>query len=183
MNRRIAGLRGRWHRMVSRARVQGGRQRKAMIGLASLAGVVGLGLMACDWNATLDATDRANDRLDRTEAELDQTRDDLTATRETVGANRLTLAGAIKTRLVREAERAWTQGTYDANALWLQARQGSLNDANANLQATTGRLEALQTCVAGATEALNQAAAGDSTGLATTVRNIEGVCAQAGVQL
>jgi hypothetical protein len=37
--------------------------------------------------------------------------------------------------------------------------------------------------VAGATEALNQAAAGDTGGLATTVRGIEDVCAQAGVQL
>jgi hypothetical protein len=183
VNRRIAGERRPGRRMVRRARVKGGRQRKAIIGLASLAGVLGLGLMACDWNATLDATDRANDRLDRTEAELGQTQDDLGAMVETLDGNRLTLAAAIKTRLAREAERTQAQGTYDANALWLQGLQGGLNDANAALQASAGQLDALQACVAGATEALNQAAAGDSGGLANTVRGIEGVCAQAGVQL
>ena len=183
MKRRIPGERRPWHRMGIRARVQGGRQRKAIIGLASVAGVVGLGLMACDWNATVDATDRANARLDRAEAELHQTQDDLGATVEIVAANRLTLAGAIKTRLAREAERTQSQGTYDANVLWLEGLQGALSDANVALQTSAGRLDALQACVAGATEALNQAAAGDSGGLASTVRGIDGVCAQAGVQL
>jgi hypothetical protein len=183
VKRRIFGEWRPGHPLGIRARVQGGRQRKAIIGLASVAGVVSLGLMACDWNATLDATDRANDRLDRTESELHQTQDDLGATLDTVDANRLTLAGAIKTRLAREAERRQSQGTYDANVLWLQGLQGALDNANATLQTSTGQLDALQACVAGATEALNQAAAGDTGGLATTVRGIEDVCAQAGVQL
>ena len=87
--------------------------------------------------------------------------DDLGTTRETVNANRITLAGAIKTRLAREAERTQVQGSYDATALWLQGLQGQLSNANAALEASTGQLGALQTCVAGATEALNQAAAGD----------------------
>ena len=86
-------------------------------------------------------------------------------------------------RLAREAERTQVQGSYDATALWLQGLQGQLSNANAALEASTGQLGALQTCVAGATEALNQAAAGDSGGLANTVRGIEDVCAQAGVQL
>ena len=134
MNRRIAGERRPWRRIIKRARVLGGgRQRWAVVGLASVAGVVGLGLMACDWTATLDATDRANDRLDQTQAELDQTRDDLGTTRETVNANRITLAGAIKTRLAREAERTQVQGSYDATALWLQGLQGQLSNANAAL--------------------------------------------------
>ena len=98
-------------------------------------------------------------------------------------ANRVALAGAIKTRLAREAERSQSQGTYDANVLWLQGLQGALDDANAALRISAGQLGALQSCVAGATEALNQAAAGDTGGLAVTVRGIQGVCSEAGVQL
>ena len=183
MNRRIAGERRPLGRTIMRARALGGRQRRALVGLASVAAVVGLGLVACDWNATMDATDRANDRIDRTEVRLDDTRDDLSAALETVDANRATLAEAIKTRLTREAERSQAQETYDANAVWLQAVQGNLTNANAALEASAGQLEALQACVAGATEALNAASAGDTRGLANAVRGIEGVCAQAGVQL
>ena len=183
MNRRIPGRQRIGRRLVERARVPGGWPRRAALGLASVAGVVGIGLMACDWNATLDATDQANERIDRTEARLDQTRDELGATRDTVQSNRVTLAGAIKSRIIREAERTQAQGTYDSTNLWLQAVQGNLNNANAVLVATAGQLGALQSCVGGVTEALNQAAAGDTGGMANTVRGIEGVCAQAGVQL
>jgi hypothetical protein len=183
VNRRIAGERRSGRRRTERARVLGRRRRRAIVGLASVAGVVGIGLMACDWNATLDATDRANERLDRTEAQLDRTRDDVGVTRQSVDANRAALAGAIKTRLVREAERSQVQGTVDATTLWLQGLQGQLDSANAALMTSAGQLGALQTCVAGATEALNAASAGDSAGMARTVRGIEGVCGQAGVQL
>ena len=126
MNRRIAAGRRIGRRLVERARVPGGRTAgKAAIGLAGVAGVVGIGLMASDWNATLDATDRANERIDRTEAQLDQTRDELGATRETVESNRVTLARAIKSRIIHEAERAQVQGTYDSTSLWLQGSRGT----------------------------------------------------------
>jgi len=184
VNRRIAGEWRLWRRIGRHARaLGGGRRRMAIVGLASVVALVGFGLMARDWNATLDATDRANDRLDRTEAKLDRTQDDLGATVEIVDANRVALAAAIRTRLAREAERSQSQGTYDANVQWLQGLQGALDDANAALVVSTGQLDALQSCVAGATEALNQAAAGDTGGLAVTVRGIQGVCAEAGVQL
>ena len=183
MDRRIAGERRVLRRIVERARALGGRRRRAAVGLASVVAIVGVGLMACDWNATLDATGRANDRLDRTRAQLDRTEDDLGTSNDTVRANRSTLAGAIKTRIVREAERTQAQGVYDATNLWLQGIQGSLDSANAALMASAGQLGSLQTCVAGLTEALNAASAGDTAGMARTVRGVEGVCGQAGVQL
>ena len=183
MNRRIAGERRARRRIVERARALTGRRRRAAVGLACVVGVVGLGLMACDWNATLDATNRASDRLDRTQVQLERTEDDLGTTNDTVEANRATLAGAMKTRILREAERTQAQGTYDATNLWLQGIQGSLDSANAALMASAGQLGSLQTCVAGLTEALNAASAGDTAGMARTVHGVEGVCRQAGVQL
>ena len=61
--------------------------------------------------------------------------------------------------------------------------QAQLSASSADLAASTGRLATLQECLVGVAEALNQAAAGDTNGLATTVREIEGTCAAAGAEL
>ena len=58
--------------------------------------------------------------------------------------------------------------------------QGRLAASTADLAASTWRLATLQECLVGVAEALNQAAAGDTGGLGTTMREIDGTCAARG---
>ena len=93
------------------------------------------------------------------------------------------LAAELVTLTTRRDERAAAQGTADATTAALTDLQGVLSASTADLAASTGRLATLQECLVGVAEALNQAAAGDTNGLARTVREIEGTCAAAGAEL
>lgn len=178
---------GRWRhlgrRATDRARGPLTRRRRVRLAVAAVACLVAAGLVARDWSATLGATDRAAARLDQTRAELDRTGDDLATTRARVGSRRETLGGELGTLGTRQAERADARGTLDATGLWLAALESQLAAATAELEASTGRLGSLQACLVGASRALNQAAARDTAGMAATVRAVEGVCAEAGVDL
>jgi hypothetical protein len=48
---------------------------------------------------------------------------------------------------------------------------------------STARLDAFDRCLIGVAQALNQAAVNDTGGLMSTIRSVEGACAQAGVAL
>jgi chromosome segregation ATPase len=140
-------------------------------------------LVGQDWLATNRATERTDDRLRVTRDELEVARGDHDAAVAEVEALRAALAAELATLTTRQEERAAAQGTADATSAALTDLQGALSASTADLAASTGRLATLQKCLVGVAEALNQAAAGDTNGLATTVREIEGTCAAAGAEL
>lgn len=141
------------------------------------------GVVVRDLRATVEATDQARTDTAAARATLAQTDDDLDATLDALEVDDETLATEAAALSARQAERAEAQGTFDATQLWLAALQAQLATATTELEASTGRLTALQTCLAGAAEALNQAAARDTAGSAATIREVEGTCAAAGVDL
>lgn len=158
-------------------------RRRVAVGVASVLCVALLAAVARDWAATLDATDEARARTDEARATLADTDADLADTREATITDDATLADEAQGLSASQAARAEVQGTYDATQAWLAALQAQLAAATTELEASTSRVTVLQTCLAGAAEALNQAAARDTSGAAATIRDIEGVCAEAGVEL
>ena len=159
------------------------RRRRVAVGVATLICVVLLALVARDWAATVDATDETRARTDQARATLARTDAELAATREATATADDSLATEARALSDSQAARAEAQGTYDATQLWLAALQAQLATATTELEASTSRVTVLQTCLAGAARALNQAAARDTVGATTTIRDIEGVCAEAGVDL
>ncbi|HEX5945705.1 MAG TPA: hypothetical protein VFY82_05480 [Acidimicrobiales bacterium] len=160
-----------------------GRRTRVALGVAATA-CLALGALAVrDWTATLDATDRTRAQTTEARVVLARTEGDLAAALESMDTADETLAAEAAALSARQAERAEAQGTADATRLWLSALQAQLASATTELEASTGRVTMLQTCLAGAAEALNQAAARDTAGAAATIRDIEGACAEAGVEM
>ena len=160
-----------------------GRRTRVAVGVAVTA-CLGLGVLAVrDWTATLDVTARTRAETTEARSVLARTEGDLAGALESRDTADETLAAEAATLSARQAERTEAQGTADATQLWLSALQAQLASATTELEASTGRVTVLHTCLAGAAEALNQAAARDTAGAAATIRDIEGVCAEAGVEL
>lgn len=159
------------------------RRRRTRVAAAAGAVALAVGFVGRDWLATRDATSEAAARSDEVQVDLDRAADDLSGTRDRVHAGEANLRGQQALLATRQAERTDAQGTADATALWLSALQDQLATATAELDASSGRLDALQVCLAGVAEALNQVAARDTGGVAATVSEIEGSCAEAGVEL
>jgi chromosome segregation ATPase len=153
---------------------------RVLVAAAVLAAVV---LVGRDWLATERATERAADRVRDTRRELEVTRAGHDAAVAEVEALRAALVADLATLTTRQEERAAAQGSAEAASATLADLQAQLSASSADLAASTGRLATLQECLVGVAEALNQAAAGDTNGLATTVRQIEGTCAAAGADL
>jgi hypothetical protein len=140
-------------------------------------------LIGRDWLGTQRATERTDDRLRVTRDELEIARGGPDAAVAEVEALRAALDAELATLTTRRDERAAAQGTADVTSAALTDLQGALSASTADLAASTGRLSTLQECLVGVAEALNQAAAGDTNGLARTMREIEGTCAAAGAEL
>jgi chromosome segregation ATPase len=140
-------------------------------------------LVARDWAATRGATRDTAARLAEARAALDDTAADLDDTRGRIDAGEANLRGQRAVLAVRVTERTEAQAEADAAGAWLAALQAELHTATAELDASTGKLDSLHTCLAGVAQALNQLAARDAAGVAVTVRGIEGPCAAAGVML
>jgi septal ring factor EnvC (AmiA/AmiB activator) len=164
-----AGLRARRRLLV-----------RVLVATAVLAAVV---LVGRDWLATDRATERADDRVRETRQQLEVTRADHDAAVAEVEALRAALEADLATLMTRRDERAAAQGNADAAGAALADLQARLSASTVDLAASAGRLATLQECLVGVAEALNQAAAGDTNGLARTVRDIEGTCAAAGAEL
>jgi septal ring factor EnvC (AmiA/AmiB activator) len=145
--------------------------------------VVGVGVATRAWFETRDATDRAAAALRDTQNELARTRDDLATATVELEAGRVTLGSELATLAARQSEREAAQGTFDATSLLLADLEAQLEAATADLEDRTARLDALDRCLVGVAEALNQAAVGDTDGLAATVRSVEDTCAEAGAEL
>ncbi len=98
-------------------------------------------------------------------------------------AQQATLGDELATLDTRRSEADAAQDTLDSTSLLLTALRAQLSEATADLEVRTTRLDALELCLVGVAEALNQAAVGDTAGLAATVRDVEGRCTEAGVDL
>jgi chromosome segregation ATPase len=159
------------------------RRRAVVVAAAALTCLVAVGLLVRDWRATLAATDRAADRLHDTRSSLHRTEDDLATAEETADASWASLEAEVDALVTRRTEASDAQGTLDATSQALTGLQAQLTAANVELAASSGRLDALQRCMMGVNEALNQAGARDTAGLADTLHDIEGTCTDAGVQL
>jgi chromosome segregation ATPase len=153
------------------------------VAAAALACLVAAGLLVRDWRMTLAATDRAAERLHDTRTSLHRSERDLDAAEATADASWASLVAEVDALAARRTERSDAQGTLDAASQQLGGLQAQLTAANVELAASSGRLAALQRCMLGVNEALNQAGARDTAGLARTLRDIEGTCTDAGVQL
>ena len=169
--------------MLGRLRERVRRRRPLARLLVATAVLVGAVLVGRDWVATARATDRADADLRDARQDLAATRDDHAAAVEEVDALRATLQADLATLAARRVEQEAAQGAADAAGAALTDLEDQLASSRADLAASTGRLATLQQCLVGVAEALNQAAAGDASGLAETVRDIEGTCAAAGAQL
>jgi chromosome segregation ATPase len=170
--------------MLGRARSALVARRRVLLRVLVAAAVLATVLLVGrDWLATDRATDRADGSLRATRRELEATRGDHDAAVAEVEALRAALVADLATLTTRQQERAAAQGNADAASAALTDLQGQLSASTADLAASTGRLATLQECLVGVAEALNQAAAGDTNGLASTVHEIEGTCAAAGAEL
>ena len=145
--------------------------------------VVGLGVAARVWAGTRDATERAAATLHDTRAELARTRHDVDTASADLDAEQATLGDELATLDTRRSEADAAQDTLDSTSLLLTELRAQLSEATADLEDRTTRLDALELCLVGVAEALNQAAVGDTAGLMATVRDVEGQCAEAGVDL
>jgi septal ring factor EnvC (AmiA/AmiB activator) len=180
---------GRWerfHHVAAGVRVLGllGAHRRLVAGIVAAALVLaGVTVFARSWIATGDATDRARADLEETRGDLARTRDDVVAATEELEAVRAALAEDLATLTIRRDERDAARAGLDAANLVLTQSQAQLDASTTDLQDRTTRLGALEECLLGVAEALNQAAVGDSGGALETVRGVEGPCGTAGVSL
>ena len=159
------------------------RRRRVIAAAAAITCLVAAGLLVQDWRATLSATDRANDRLGHTRASLHRTEDDVDEAEATADTSWASLEAEVASLGARRVEATMAQGTLDAASQSLSGLQAQLAAANLELATSSGRLAALQRCMVGVNEALNQAGARDTAGLADTLHDIAGTCTDAGVQL
>jgi septal ring factor EnvC (AmiA/AmiB activator) len=139
--------------------------------------------------ATHAWTERRAD-IDRTVASTHATRVEVTRTAAVIEAATATLAGARASLETERTTLTEAERDRDAVAALLSAAQQHLTElqaqltaAQADLAARSAQLDALNVCVLGVTEALNQAGASDRGGLARTLSRIEGTCARAGAAL
>lgn len=135
------------------------------------------------WSSTREATERTRSTLADTRADIRRTESDLaTATGERRAAQ-ATLGDQVAALAARRDERDAAQADLDVVTLILAQAQAQLTASQVDLIEGAVRLDAFDRCLVGVAKALNQAAVGDTGGLAATIRGIEGDCAQAGVAL
>lgn len=179
----LAGIAGVVRRMPvpSRPRPDGRRLAAGVIAVAVL--VAGVTVASRAWFSTRDATDRTHASLAATRSDIGRTEDELaTATDERLAAQS-TLGDQVAALATRQDERDVAQANLDVVTLVLVRAQGELTASQTGLVQDAVRLDAFDRCLVGVAQALNQAAVSDTNGLAATIRDIEGVCAQAGVDL
>ena len=167
-------------RQTARGRARG--FHRVLAALAGASVLVGVALVVRDRLVVQQADDRARAELQATRDDLDVARADHSATVAEVEELRATLEAELATLALRQGETATAQGNADAAGATLTDLQGQLATSSAELAASEGRLDTLQRCLLGVAEGLNQVAVGDPRGLSVTLRDIEGVCAEAGAE-
>lgn len=135
------------------------------------------------WLETRRSTERTEAALRDRRDQLDRAQADLEAATEEFETARATLDDDLATLDQRREERDAAEEVLDTTSALLADLRAQLDAATADLEQSTSRLDALDRCLIGVAEALNQAAVSDLDGLATTLRDIEGTCAQAGAEL
>jgi hypothetical protein len=155
------------------------------VGIAAVlvAGAIGLGVGVRAWIDTRDATERTTASLRDTRAELAQARDDLAGASADLGVARDALEDDLITLDLRESERDAAQANFETIERMLDDAEAQLAASSADLDDRTRRLDALNRCLVGVSQALNQAAVADTDGMAVTIDRIEATCAEAGALL
>ena len=125
---------------------------------------------------TVASTHATRLEVRRTAAGIEDATATLATARATLETERTTLTAA-------ERDRDAVAALLSAAQQHLTELQAQLTAAQADLAARSAQLDALNVCVLGVTEALNQAGASDRGGLARTLGRIEGTCARAGAAL
>jgi hypothetical protein len=158
------------------------KRRGAVVATAVIV-VVASALAANAWmdrRAEIDRTATAEQAEEREAAQaaaaVERASVLLVATREILVTEHATLGE-------READRAAVETMLHATEQQLAELRAHLAGATADLASRTAQLDALEDCVLGVTEALNQAGAFDTGGMTRTLRRIEGTCARAGAAL
>jgi hypothetical protein len=135
------------------------------------------------WFGTRDATARTVSELRVTRGELTQARTDLDDVIVQVAATREALGDDLVVRAGHEA-------THDAAAARLGEAQRLLADAKARLNGSatdlverSAGLDALNRCLRGTSEALNQASVGDVGGMVGSIDRVSAVCREAAAGL
>ena len=154
------------------------------------AGVLAVGLLVAAvtvatraWTSTREATERTTASLAATRSDIDRTEGDLATATDERQAAQSTLGDQVAILALRQDERDDAQRDLDVVSLVLARAQGQLTQSQVGLVQSTARLDAFDRCLIGVAQALNQAAVSDTNGLMSTIRRIEGVCAEAGVVL
>jgi septal ring factor EnvC (AmiA/AmiB activator) len=159
------------------------RARRILGSIVVIGAILGAGVVARAWFETRDATDRTVVALGDTRDELARARDDLATAKVQLEAAQTTLGGEVATLDARRSEGDAAQAALDTTNRLLADMEAQLDAATSDLEDRTARLDALDRCLVGVAEALNQAAVRDTDGMAATVRGIEGTCAEAGAVL
>jgi hypothetical protein len=142
------------------------RRRRPVV-LATATCLVAVGVMAADWTAAVAATQRTDAAIHDSRADLAAAEDDLAAARASADARSTALADelvALDGSRVRRDDAAASAG------------------AISGFDAGSPRLAALEDCLAGAAQALNQMSVQD-TRVTITLESIEAACADAGLTL
>lgn len=161
----------------------GDRARAGLIAAAILLVVLVVGTTGEAWLDTRAATARTGDEISATRAELAQARNDLASATAEYDEAQSSLGDELGALVARRDESEVAHETLDAVNRALTDLEAQLAAAEADLGNRTSRLAAFDRCLVGVVEMLNQVAVSDLDGLAATLSGIDGVCAEAGVEL
>ena len=135
------------------------------------------------WFGTRDATARAVEELRVTRGELVQARADLDDVTAEIAAAREALGDDLVVRGAQEATRETAKARLDASQAVLADAKARLNGSNTDLVQRSAGLDALNRCLRGTSEALNQASVGDVNGMVRSIDAVDAVCREAAAAL
>jgi hypothetical protein len=135
------------------------------------------------WFGTRDATARTVSDLRATNTELAHARADLDHVMAEVAAAREALGDDLVLRGAHEATHDAAAARLDDAQRVLAAAKARLNGSNTDLVERSAGLDALNRCLRGTSEALNQASVGDVRGMVTSIDRVAAVCDQAAAGL
>jgi chromosome segregation ATPase len=149
-----------------------------------VAGVaVGAGIAGRAWFDTRDEIDRTETAVRDTRDDLGRTHNHLAVATAQLEAERATMHDELATLDARESNRDAAEDALNVAKGRLAELQAQLDAATTDLDEREARLDALDRCLRGVVEGLNQAAVGDRGAVEATLTEMEGICAEAGAAL
>lgn len=148
--------------------------------LIAIVAVGSIGVGARAWFDTRDESDRTAAEVRETRSHLAGARDDLVGANADLRAQRAALHAGLATLDAREGERDAAEAALATAENRLAELRAELAAATTDLAERENLLQALDRCVRGVVEALNQAAVGDIVGVDASLAGVEAPCALAG---